>query len=102
MIKEFFLKRGLRNHKLRALKEAEFDLEYIRLFKSEYLNMDDTELRKRMGELSRKESSGTITPEEMSEFAEINQKIKAVNSVKIEYEKTQQLVQDLKDYISIL
>lgn len=98
-IQQFFFKRGLRRQKERAIFELEKDLQYIETFKAEMLSLDETPLRKRMGELKRKEDR---TDEEEQNLAGILEKIALSKAVKNEHEKTKQLIQDCKDYLTII
>lgn len=98
-IKNWFLKRGLRKQKERALYEVEFDIKYIEVFKSDILKLDETPLRKRMTELKKKES---LTEQEEIENYKLLAKINESKAVKNEYEKSKELAADLRNYLSII
>lgn len=98
-IREFFYKRGLKARKRRALYEVSQDLRYIEEFKGTMLDYDEGKARSRMAELKRKE---TRTPEEESEYEQILGVLAISKAVKNEYEKSTELLEDLKNYISLL
>lgn len=98
-MKNWLLKRGLIKHKEKALYELRKDIEYIKIFKAELLNLDEKPLRKRLSVLKAKEEP---TDAEATELAQTIEKIKISQAVKNEYEKSVQLANDVEDYLSML
>lgn len=96
---EFFLRRGLRKQKERAIYEVGKDIEFIKAFKKDWLDYDETNDRKRLAVLKRKEE---LTDEEQNEFEKINNNIVISKAVKNEYEKSLELLEQLKQYVQII
>lgn len=99
-MKNWYLKWKLRRQKLRAIFEIEQDLNYIRVFKKDILEFDESKARKRMKELNQK--GDQRTPHENAELDAVLQCIAESKAVKNEYEKSTALLKDIYNYVSLL
>lgn len=98
-IRHFIYNLRLKAQKRRALFEVRQDLRYIKEFKGDMLEYDESKARARMGELKRKEER---TDEEQAEYEQVLGVIAMSKAVKNEWEKSQELARDLENYISLL
>lgn len=99
IIRNWFFRKDLLKKKRRVLFEVEKDLQYLKKFKAFYLNFDEDKARARMAELKKKEDR---TDKEQAELEEVVGKIAMSKAVKNEWEKSQELRDDLNRYISII
>lgn len=97
--KEQKMKAKLKEHKERALFEVEQDLRYIETFKKDMLDYDEEPARRRMSQLKKKDER---TEEEDQELEAVIETISESKGVKNEWEKSNQLAKDLRNYISLL
>lgn len=95
----FTLKSKLKRKKKFVLLEVTKDIEYIEKFKSDALYYDETAARKRFAELKKKEE---LTDDEEVEKSRLEDEIANSVAVKNEFEKSDELRDELEDYISLL
>lgn len=98
-IKNWFMKWSLRRQKERAIFEIEMDLKYLKTFKGTMIDYDEGKARKRMAELKQIASRTDLEEQELDRVLGVIAESKAVKN---EWQKSQALLADLRNYISCL
>lgn len=98
-MRNFLYNIRLKNQKRRALFEVTKDIEYLKKFKGDMLEYDEGPARRKMSQLKKQDER---TDEEEQELMMIVETITESKAVKNEFEKSDELRQDLQNYISML
>ena len=98
-IREFFYRWTLKNHKRKALFEMECDINFLETCKSTMLRYDESKARKRMAELKKLESPSEVEQQELDKILNVLAESKATKN---EWEKTKEVADQVRQYISTL